>query len=189
MRFALFVAILFLCIVIGVVGSEVDTSAYEPTKPRTNTIVACDVGAYVIDHDPKGLNVRSGPGSSFSIVGNLPYRYETGVGVHITGSSGDWVRIDAGFEEGTQEERTLFKGVGWVYAPLLGLSGIAHQPEGVTPLYREPSQKSKVVKRVPGGDDVTVRGCRGEWFYVEYEKVKGWAAPRTLCNNPLTTCA
>jgi uncharacterized protein YgiM (DUF1202 family) len=189
MRFALFVAILFVCIVIGVIGAQFDTSASEQPKSSANTIVACDVWAYVIDHDPKGLNVRSGPASSFGVIGNLPYRYETGVGVHITGSNGNWVRIDSGSEEGTDEEQTFFKGVGWVYAPLLGLSGIAHQPEGATRLYQEPSQKSKVVKRVPGGEDVTVYGCRGKWFYVDYEKVKGWAAPRTLCSNSLTTCA
>jgi hypothetical protein len=52
MRFALFVAILFLCVVIGVIGSEIDTSASEPLKSGANTIVACDVFAYVIDQDP-----------------------------------------------------------------------------------------------------------------------------------------
>ena len=92
-----------------------------------------------------------------------------------------------GFEEGGETEQTFFKGTGWVYAPLLGLTGTA-QSKGATLLYREASQKSGVVKRVPGGDDVKVWGCRGTWFYVEYEKVKGWAAPKTLCSNPLTTC-
>lgn len=181
MRFALFVAILLFCIVIGVIGAEVDTSAYVQ-PPNSNA--ACDVWAYVIDQDPKGLNVRSGPDAGFTVIGNLPKRYETGVSVHITGSSGDWVRIDSGVEEGAEEEKIFFKGVGWVYAPLLGLSGIG----GGTPLYREASQKGRVIKRVPGDEHVNIKGCRGEWFYVEYEKVKGWAAPKTLCSNPLTTC-
>lgn len=184
MRFALFVAILLFCIVIGVIGAEVDTSANEQASSGANTIAACDVSAYVIDQDPKGLNVRSGPGAGFTVIGNLPHRYETGISVHITGSSGDWVRIDSGVEEGAEEEKTFFQGVGWVYAPLLSLSGIG----GGTPLYREASQKSRVIKRVPGDEAVDIKGCRGEWFYVEYEKVKGWAAPRTLCSNPLTTC-
>ena len=122
------------------------------------------------------------------MIGNLPYQQYTGVGVHITGSSGDWVQIDLGFEEGTEEEKTLFKGTGWVYAPLLGLTGIAHT-EGDTQLFREASKRSRVVKLIPGGDDVNVWGCRGKWFYVEYKKVKGWVAPETLCSNPLTTCA
>lgn len=184
MRFALFIAILLFCIVVGVIGAEVDGSVY--VQP-TNSVADCDVWAYVIDQDPKGLNVRSGPGASFATIGNLPHRYETGVSVHITGSSGDWVRIDSGIEEGAEEEKTFFQGVGWVYAPLLGLNGIAHPGSG-TPLYREASQKSRVIKRVPGEEYVDIKGCRGEWFYVEYEKVKGWAAPNTLCSNPLTTC-
>jgi len=133
------------------------------------------------------LNVRSGPGQNFDVIGNLPRKEDTGIGVHITGSSGEWVRIDLGVEEGTEEEQTFFKGVGWVYGPLLGLTGIAH-PEGGTRLYQQASEKSRIVALVPGGDDVSVRGCRGKWLYVEYKKVKGWAAPRTLCDNSLTTC-
>ena len=64
MRFALFVAILFLCVVIGVIGAEIDTSAYQQPKQNANTVVGCDVSAYVIDHDPNGLNVRSGQASA-----------------------------------------------------------------------------------------------------------------------------
>ena len=186
MRFALLLTILLISILVGL---AIETSAKQQVPQGGYVMVPCDVSAYVIDHDPNGLNVRSGPGKSYAVIGNLPYTYETGVGVHITGSSGDWVQIDLGFEEGTEEEKTLFKGVGWVYAPLLGLSGIAHYPDGVTLLYRETSPRSRVVKRIPGGDDVNVRGCRGKWFYVEYKNVKGWAAPKTLCSNPLTTCA
>lgn len=187
MRFTLLLTILLVSLLVGFAGSEVETSAYEEVAQGGYMIVPCDAAAYVIDHDPNGLNVRSGPGKNYAVIGNLPNKADTGVGLHITGSSGDWVRIDSGVEEGTEQEQTLFKGVGWVYAPLLGLTGIA-QSKGATLLYREASQKSGVVKRVPGGDDVNVWGCRGEWLYVEYKKVKGWAAPKTLCSNSLTTC-
>jgi hypothetical protein len=39
-----------------------------------------------------------------------------------------------------------------------------------------------------GGEGGTVRGCRGKWMYVEHRKVKGWAAPDTICSNALTNC-
>ena len=188
MRFVLLVAILLLWLLVGLTGSEVKTSANQQVAQGGFTIVPCDVDAYVIDKDPNGLNVRSGPGKSYGVIGNLPYKDYTGVGVHINGSNGSWVQIDLAVEEGAEEDQTFFKGAGWVYAPLLGLTGIAHQPDGRTPLYREAFQRSGVVKRVPGGDDVNVWGCRGGWLYVEYNKVKGWAAPKTLCSNPLTTC-
>lgn len=162
-------------------------TAFNQTTANSSNNVSCDVYAYVIDRDPLGLNVRSGAGKDFTVIGNLPWKEDTGIGVHITGSNGDWVQIDSAVEEGTDEEQTFFKGVGWVYGPLLGLSRIAH-PGGGTRLYQQASLKSRIVTRVPGGNDVTVRGCRGEWLYVEYNKMKGWAAPRTLCNNSLTTC-
>ena len=188
MRFALLVTILLVSVLVGLAGADVDTPPYEQDPLGGYTLVPCDVAAYVIDQDPNGLNVRSGPGKSFTVIGNLPYRQDTGVVVHITGSNGEWVRIVLGYEEGTEDEKVLFKGVGWVYGPLLGLTGIAH-PEGGTRLYREASHKSGVVKRVPGGEGVNVWGCRGKWLNVEYKKVKGWAAPETLCDNSLTTCA
>lgn len=189
MRFTLLIPILLASLLVGIAGSEVKTSDYQQFPLGGSTIAPCDVDAYVIDQDPNGLNVRSGPGKSYAVIGNLPYKQDTGVSVHITGSSAEWVQIDLGVEEGGEEDQTFFKGVGWVYGPLLGLTGIAHQPEGSTPLYREASQKSGVVKRVPGGDDVKVWGCRGKWLHVEYNKVKGWAAPNALCSNSLTTCA
>ncbi len=182
MRISLLLAVLLALLLGCFAGSK--TSASQKTG---FTIVPCDVDAYVIDQDPNGLNVRSGPGKIYGVIGNLPYKQDTGVSVHITGSSGSWVQIDLSVEEGGDEEQTFFKGLGWIYAPLLGLSGIAHT-QGATLLYREASQKSVVVKRVPGGNDVNVWGCRGKWFYVEYKKVKGWAAPETLCSNSLTTC-
>ena len=152
----------------------------------TEAAVPCNIHAYVVDKDPNGLNVRSGPGSTFKVVGNLPnQKVDGGIGVHITGSSGDWFRIDEAFEEGGEEERVFFKGVGWVYGPLLGSDGVG----GGTNVYKEMSPKSRVVARVPGdGGGLTLRGCKGRWTYVEYKKVRGWAAPDTLCTNPLTTC-
>ena len=165
-----------------------DTSASRRGQSGMATIVSCDVRAFVIDRDPVGLNVRSGPGKTYKVIGNLPNQEVEGIGVHITGASGEWVRIDSAVEEGGQQERIFFKGKGWVYAPLLRVEGMAIT-DGGTNLYQEMTTKSRVIIRVPGGDDaVIVRGCRGRWMYVEYKKKRGWAAPDTLCANSLTTC-
>jgi SH3-like domain-containing protein len=147
-------------------------------------ITSCDVAAYVIDHDPNGMNVRSGPGKTYKIVGNLPNEQVDGIAVHITGFQGDWARINKAVEEGGDQERTFFEGDGWVYAPLLGVGGMQ------TKLFEQQSAKSRVVIVIPAGDDsIIVRGCRGKWMYVEHKKMKGWAAPGTLCANSLTTCS
>lgn len=152
-------------------------------------VTPCDLNAYVVDHDPNGLNVRSGPGSTFKVVGNLPNKGVEGVGVHITGGSGEWVRIDRATEQGGDEDRTLFSGEGWVYGPLLGTDGVGWV-EGGTPIYQEPSKKSRVLARMlAGAEGASVRGCKGKWMYVEHKKVKGWAQGDTLCDNSLTTCS
>ena len=184
MRFALFIVILILCVCVGVLGSAGEAAAYR--QGGAGAAVPCDISAYVTDRDPAGLNVRSGPGGAQQVIGNLPdQQVEGGIVVHITGSSGDWFRIDEAFEEGGEEERVHFKGVGWVYGPLLGADGVG----GGTAVYQEMSRQSRVAARVPGDSGLNLRGCRGRWTYVEYKKVKGWAAPDTLCTNPLTTCS
>ena len=168
----------------------VDTTiAYTRSQKGAGAIVPCDVEAYVVDKDPHGLNVRSGPNKNHKIIGNLPDQEAEGIVVHITGSSGEWVRIDHAVEAGGEPNRDFFKGAGWVYARLLGAEGMAIS-NGGTNLYKEPTEKSRILSKVPGGDDaIIIRGCRGQWMYIEYKKVWGWAAPHTLCANPLTTCA
>ena len=160
------------------------TAMQAPASPVTR----CDVKAYVIDQDPRGMNVRSGPSSTSKVTGNLPTVKADGVEVHITGSQGDWVRIDRAQEQGTDEERILFKGAGWVYAPLLAVDGVGGI-EGGTKIYKMPSTRSPVLTTMDaGGEGATVRGCQGKWTYIKYQKVLGWAAPDTLCSNALTTC-
>jgi uncharacterized protein YraI len=165
-----------------------DTSARRRGRTGVVTIVPCDVQAYVIDRDPRGLKVRAGPGKTYKAIGNLPNQKVEGIRVHITGAGGEWVRIDSAVEEGSDQARTFFQGKGWVYAPLLGVEGMAIT-DGGTNLYQEMTKESRVIIRIPGGDDaVIVRGCSGRWMYVEYKKKRGWAAPDTLCANSLTTC-
>lgn len=152
-------------------------------------VTPCDLSAYVIDRDPKGLNVRSGPAAAFKVIGNLPSEGVEGVGVHITGASGEWVRIDRAVEQGGETERTLFSGEGWVYGPLLGTDGVGWIAGG-TPLHQRPTKRSRVVARMSaGGEGGVVRGCRGGWMYVEHRKVRGWAEGKSLCDNSLTNCS
>lgn len=188
MRVIGYILTLCACLASFIFCCYLTATASTQTKADISNAIPCNVSAYVIDQDPQGLNVRSGAGKNFAVIGNLPRKEDTGIGVHITGSNGDWVQIDLAVEEGTEEEQTFFKGVGWVYGPLLGLTGIA-QPGGGTRLFQHASLKSRLVTRVPGGEDVTVRGCQGEWLYVQYDKTKGWAEPRTLCSNSLSTCS
>jgi SH3-like domain-containing protein len=174
-----------LCVPLVHFGAAGAVGPSTPQQLGGAAFTHCDVKAYVIDRDPKGMNVRSGPSSSHKIIGNLPSRDVEGVSVHITGSKGDWVRIDIAVEEGGVQERTFFKGEGWLYGPLLGVDGIG----GGTKLFLAPTERSRVVGNLSGGGEGgRVRGCQGKWMYIEHKKGKGWAAPGTLCANSLTTC-
>src|SRR5215213_11970894 len=73
-------------------------SARAQERRAAAAVTPCNLSAYVVDHDPNGLNVRSGPGATFKVVGNLPNQGVEGIGVHITGGSGEWVRIDRATE-------------------------------------------------------------------------------------------
>lgn len=190
MSLAKFTALLILCAFSILPPPPARTSPARAQERKAAAPVApCDLNAYVVDQDPNGLNVRSGPGSTFKVVGNLPSQGVEGVGVHITGGSGEWVRIDRATEQGGDEDRTLFSGEGWVYGPRLGTDGVGWIAGG-TPIYQEPSQKSRVVARMTAGaEGASVRGCRGKWMYLEHRKLKGWARGDALCYNSLTNCS
>jgi SH3-like domain-containing protein len=189
MNFVKPAALLLLFALLTFAPSARPSEARSQARAAGAAVTPCDVNAYVLDQDPKGLNVRSGPSSSFKVVGLLPHEGVEGVGVHITASSGEWVRIDRADEQGGDTDRTLFNGAGWVYGPLLGTDGVGWI-QGGTPIYKEPSKKSRVVARMlAGAEGATVRGCRGKWMLIEHKNVRGWAEGSTLCDNSLTTCS
>ncbi len=96
-------------------------SARRHVQAAAGAVTPCDAVAVVNDPDPQGMNVRSGPGSTFKVIGNLPNADVNGISVHITGAQGEWVRIDRADEQGGEpEDRVFFKGSG------VGLCAAAH---------------------------------------------------------------
>ena len=151
----------------------------------------CDIAAYVVDPDPRGLNVRSGPGKAFPVVGTIPYGGGSAVGVKVTGSTGQWLRIK---DAETQESgETAFEGEGWVFAPMLATETrnyTAGDPRApVVKLYKAPSIKSAVLTRLPNETEVRLLGCKGDWAQVQFKKVTGWLDPESQCASTLTNCS
>lgn len=165
----------------------------QPSPQRSNRVAtiqnspassqrSCQIGAYVIDKDPKGLNVRSGPGSDAKIIGALPTN-TLAVIVTLTASQGDWVQVSKA--EGP--ERREFQGSGWVYAPLLGTSTRGYATKSVT-VYSSANTQSQVIGTIPSQRGTKLLSCDRDWALVEYDGLKGWIAPEAQCPNPLTTC-
>lgn len=142
----------------------------------------CQIRAYVIDKDPKGLNVRSGPGEGYKIIGNLPTN-TVGVIVNLSASQGDWVQLT----KAESPEKVEFQGTGWVYTQLLGTSSRGYGSQGVS-VYPSASTQSSAIGRIPAERSVKLLSCNQSWAFVEYEGLKGWIAPDAQCPNPLTTC-
>ena len=142
----------------------------------------CNISAFVSDKDPKGLNVRSGPGENHEIIGNLPTT-TVAVIVDITASKGDWVQLS----KAESPEKVEFPGTGWVYSQLLGTTTRGYGTKGVS-VYQNSNNQSSVVGRIPPETAVKLVGCSQNWALVEYVGTKGWIEPESQCGNPLTTC-
>lgn len=144
--------------------------------------VPCAISAYVIDQDPKGMNVRASPSSAapvLKVVGG------PGAGtVRIRGFQGGWFRVSR--IDAAEEDAILFRGDGWVHGSLLHVDVAAADPT----LYAGPSRKARVLRRLASDQqDVTLVSCKGEWAQIRVQGTLGWLSPAGQCSNPLTTCA
>src|SRR5262245_9033061 len=90
--------LIFLGLILGSIPTVLFSSI--ESKAATQKIVeaptGCHVEAYVIDPDPKGLNVRIGPGADYGVITRLLSQNDTMVS--IKGARGNWVLIDEAFE-------------------------------------------------------------------------------------------
>ena len=93
MKDANFSSLFILCIALALL-SVAQTSGSAQNQKGAGVVPACDVEAYVDPTGSNGVNVRSGPGKTYKVIGNLPNQKAEGIEVHITGASGDWMRID-----------------------------------------------------------------------------------------------
>ena len=141
--------------------------------------VKCDISAYVIDKDPNGLNVRSGPGKEFDVLGQI-MPDEDGVIVDVISSDGSWMYIE---NSSPLSGITNFEGDGWVFASML-----ATATRMKTKLYSQPNLKSKSIATLAGEEEYKLVACSGKWAKIQVGKKQGWLSPDGQCGNPVTTC-
>lgn len=167
----------------------------------------CNMGAFVIETDPKGLNVRAEPNASAKILGTIPPMrkekdgtYQVMPEVSVTGAQNGWFKIkEARDNESLMKElvgtkpRKMFNGEGWVHGSKLTVKSQANRG------YEKPDPKSSVIARrdegsFDGADDFLsfqLKDCQGSWARVQDKRLKSknqfWldsicALQETSCN-------
>lgn len=145
---------------------------------------ACDTNAYVIDTDPKGLNVRETPGVGGKVVAVIPLDGD-GTVVHLIASdSKGWVQID---RAETVAGDVVFDRKGWVSGNMLGISTRGYGTRGVK-LYAG-GKGSRVLGTIPSEAEVKVFGCDARRMQVRYKNLTGWLDADDQCPNPVTNCS
>jgi SH3-like domain-containing protein len=157
---------------------------------QTDVDSMCNVSAYIIDKDSKGLNVRSGAGSKSKAIGKIPYNAD-GTVVDIIGSKGDWVKIE---NARTAANDSVFSKTGWVYAPLLAIStrnsdGAAETVDA----YEMPSTGNDIVAKLPVFKEYKLAGCFEGWIKITIPQksgsIPGWLPSENQCDLPWTNCS
>ncbi|WP_424360468.1 hypothetical protein [Methylocystis parvus] len=184
------------------------TQAKAAPKTLPPGVVACNLGAWSNDADPKGLNVRAEASTEAAILGVAPpphkfpddtYKSE----FSIVGYRDGWFLIEEILPPGkgyvdTPYPRSApqpYRGRGWVKATMVGA---AYATSGLPPgrLYDAPraDAASHRAKAREGDDGVAVGdspkallGCSGDWALVETQAgERGWV--KALCSNQVTNC-
>lgn len=176
----------------------------------------CNLGAWSIDKDLKGLHVRAEPNTSSRVLGTLPPPYRLKMSgrentppggwlteFKIIGYRDGWFLIEGATPPGKEyEDETRypknapkpFAGRGWVAANKAG-ANFANGGTRMGGLFQAPqadAQWTPVKDR--HGNDISADGgpqrllaCSGHWGLVEAHKVRGWW--RSLCSNQVTNCS
>ncbi|MBW4577590.1 MAG: SH3 domain-containing protein [Aphanothece sp. CMT-3BRIN-NPC111] len=167
-------------------SSKANSSLVAQNKPSfpTSSFQACNIFAYVIDKDPQGVNVRSGPGVNYKIIGKLPTTTDE-ASAELVASQRGWVQL--GKVESEPNIQLQGNG-GWVAASLLGTSTRGYETKSVN-IYANATTQSRAVGRIPARTDLKLLGCNGSWAKVEYKGIVGWLAREEQCATRLTTCS
>lgn len=168
----------------------------------------CTLGAWSVDPDPKGLNVRAEPSAKAKILGIVPpprvvpKKYEAfgpepaKAEFRVVGYRDGWFLIENIQAPGVAYDIPYpaslpkpYLGRGWVAGNKIGAApAYAGLPFGR--LYKAPHVEARYEMRTGGTDNPFARvlACSGDWGLVEAEGGKrGWV--RGLCSNQVTTCS
>ena len=158
MKFTILIPILILSV-----------SVFGQRNPaQTDVDAMCNVTANIKDDDPKGVNVRSKPSGKSKKVGTIPYDSD-GTTVDIIGYKGNWAKV----ESASTYKGVVFSKTGWVYSPLLYVTGTPLVEGGVyTKTYKSPSLNEFLIN-VRAYSVQEFAGCHQDWIKIKISQPKG----------------
>ena len=149
---------------------------------KAQTKTNCSFSTYIQDEDTTGTNIRAKADKNSAILKTI--KDSSSVVAEITGFSNGWFEITMVQEVG-DTDKVVFKGRGWIYSSLVGMSVAGPDPR----LYAEPKKGSRILMKLkPDESPLKLIGCQGDWVKVETGGKIGWLSPDGQCGNPLTTC-
>ena len=170
-------------------------SFYDSTaNPIDPTEKKCDAAAF-ISNPRSGVNVRADAGTNFTILRTIPANRDNTM-VFIEGSRGDWLKISSAIN---RRGTSLFKGTGWVYAPLLSvkLDGVQALTGNGLKIYKAPRKNSDKISFTGSGVNARIQTCQGNWIKVQLPvtgtgvsnlKAFGWVTNGSFCGTPWGDC-
>lgn len=135
-----------------------------------NATIAAAQTLYVNSPGDGYLNLRSGPGGNYAILGEMYH----GSAATVLERSGSWLRVrhESG-ATGWAASRYL---AGWVPSLAVYSPG-----DGYLNLRQGPGTGHAILRRMYNGDLVTVLGRRGSWLYIRHSSgAQGYAHSRYL---------
>lgn len=168
------------------------SAALAETVERPKDMVACKLSGWSNDTDPAGLNIRSGPSGTASVIARLKQRLENANGnspeFHILGFKDGWFLIeDANYGNYGDPPPKVppYSGLGWAHGSKIGgeLTGAGDT------LRTAPDLSAPVLAHAEAGQSIAVKAllsCQGAWVKVSTSLGAGWAPG--LCSNQVTTC-
>ena len=194
---------------------EINRAVETKFKDLPAGTMACSFGAWSIDKDPKGLNVRAEPSAQSRVLGTLPppYRFKSR---SSNAPPGGWLTefVVIGFKDGwflIQEAKPPgqeyddariypknhprpYAGRGWVAGNKIGAffangatrgGGLFQAPDADARWRRVIDRHGNELGGGPGPDRILA--CSGVWALVEINRARGWW--RHLCSNQVTNCS
>lgn len=148
---------------------SVSTSSPVPNPPpaaQTGTVVNCTTS----------VNVRSGPGTTYAVVGSAP----KGAKYTVTGQSGSWYKIDLNGKTAYISSAYLSVSSGTTNPPPATQTGtVVNCTTGVN-VRSGPGTTYAVVGSAPKGAKYTVTGQSGSWYKISFNGKTGYISATYL---------